>query len=594
MNTKKITALALAALMAAGTTSTAFADLADKDKALVFGDATGKTLYGEDDGVIVKDGDNEFNPGDTIYVELKADKDATDKEIDRMKVYADWKVGGDHIESIDILYKKGETVSNGIVTGAKEYTVSIGGRELKISAEEMAKDKKAAIKARILEEMKKDENFLKDERAAELAKAKKEEGFVVGNNWVAKDGTYEAKQDGFKVGTTYKEEREAAAVAKEKFATDGNSKTFYLATADKDADFGKAHFTQSTPGYESSNVADAQNYKLTGDTGEVCFMKEAYLNNAKEADLLKLGLVEDITEEVVIKVGNKEIQNGAWVVTADKPAYVVAGKTYSSATEAQAKTDASIANTEADELSKQVVKAVDSSISSTGKAGYTYWVEIKTKDSDSTKELDVAGTLYLGTSKNKAEDKKNEAGIDFTLSNRVSDYNKPGIVEDEYTFEADKNGAVKFSDDAEEVTLYFGANEDAWFTFNAKGQGALNFGYTLKFNKEIADLFPKANIDFISWNAEPATNRTGDLYITADEDTFLYEVTENGIKEVKGAKYDEDEGAWHIRTRKLTSYAVSDIELDTTVKVEGKDEASSNSSTSSKPNGDKHNPDTGR
>ena len=591
MNTKKITALALAALMAAGSTSTVFADV-DKDKALTFGSEG--ILYGEDDGVIVKDADNEFNPGDTIYVQLKADKDATDKEIDRMKVYADWKVGGDHIESIDILYKKGETVSNGIVTGAKEYTVSIGGRELKISADEMAKDKKAAIKARILEEMKKDENFLKDERAAELAKAKKEEGFVVGNNWVAKDGTYEAKQDGFKVGTTYKEESEAAAVAKEKFATDGNSKTFYLATADKDADFGKAHFTQSTPGYESSNVADAQNYKLTGDTGEVCFMKEAYLNNAKEADLLKLGLVEDITEEVVIKVGNKEIQNGAWVVTADKPAYVVAGKTYSSATEAQAKTDASIANTEADELSKQVVKAVDSSISSTGKAGYTYWVEIKTKDSDSTKELDVAGTLYLGTSKNKAEDKKNETGIDFTLSNRVEDYNKPGIVEDEYTFEADKNGAVKFSDDAEEVTLYFGANEDAWFTFNAKGQGALNFGYTLKFNKEIADLFPKANIDFISWNAEPATNRTGDLYITADEDTFLYEVTEDGIKEVKGAKYDEDEGAWHIRTRKLTSYAVSDIELDTTVKVEGKDDASSNSSTSSKPNGDKHNPDTGR
>ena len=593
MNTKKITALALAALMAAGSTSTVFADV-DKDKALVFGDATGKTLYGEDDGVIVKDGDNEFNPGDTIYVQLKADKDATDKEIDRMKVYADWKVGGDHIESIDILYKKGETVSSGIVTGAKEYTVSIGGRELKISAEEMAKGAQTAIKTRILAEMEKDENFLKDERAAELAKAKKVEGFVVGNNWVAKDGTYEAKKDGFKVGTTYKEKSEAAAVAKEKFATDGNGKTFYLATADKDADFGKAHFTQSTPGYESSNVADAQNYKLTGDTGEVCFMKEAYLNNAKEADLLKLGLVEDITEEVVIKVDNKEIQNGAWVVTADKPAYVVAGTTYSSVTEAQKKADEAIADTEAGELSSQVVKAVDSSISSTGKAGYTYWVEIKTKDSDSTKELDVAGTLYLGTSKNKAEDKQNKAGIDFTLSNRVEDYNKPGIVEDEYTFEADKNGAVKFSDDAEEVTLYFGANEDAWFTFNAKGQGALNFGYTLKFNKEIADLFPKANIDFISWNAEPATNRTGDLYITADEDTFLYEVTENGIKEVKGAKYDEDEGAWHIRTRKLTSYAVSDIELDTTVKVEGKDEASSNSSTSSKPNGDKHNPDTGR
>ena len=123
MNTKKITALALAALMAAGTTSTVFADAADKDKALVFGDPAGKTLYGEDDGVIVKDGDNEFNPGDTIYVQLKADGDATDKEIDRMKVYADWKVGGDHVKSVDILYKKGE-----VATGKVEFEINEIGR----------------------------------------------------------------------------------------------------------------------------------------------------------------------------------------------------------------------------------------------------------------------------------------------------------------------------------------------------------------------------------------------------------------------------------------------------------------------------------
>ena len=545
MNTKKITALALAALMAAGTTSTAFADLADKDKALVFGDATGKTLYGEDDGVIVKDGDNEFNPGDTIYVQLKADKDATDKEIDRMKVYADWKVGGDNIESIDILYKKGETVSSGIVTGAKEYTVSIGGRELKISAEEMAKDKKAAIKARILEEMKKDENFLKDERAAGISEVKT--GFVIAGNYVASG--YTEKSTGLIAADKhYDTEKDAADAI---FTTDGNNLTgLWVLTEDKD-------------------VSKA---------------------------MIEHKLAEKVAAPLLVKSDKSFVKVDAqnYAVKEQTPAYSYGGTTYVTKAEAQAKADAAIANTEADELSKQVVKAVDSSISSTGKAGYTYWVEIKTKDSDSTKELDVAGTLYLGTSKNKAEDKKNEAGIDFVLSNRVEDYNKPGIVEDEYTFEADKNGAVKFSDDAEEVTLYFGANEDAWFTFNAKGQGALNFGYTLKFNKEIADLFPKANIDFISWNAEPATNRTGDLYITADEDTFLYEVTEDGIKEVKGAKYDEDEGAWHIRTRKLTSYAVSDIELDTTVKVEGKDEASSNSSTSSKPNGDKHNPDTGR
>lgn len=226
------------------------------------------------------------------------------------------------------------------------------------------------------------------------------------------------------------------------------------------------------------------------------------------------------------------------------------------------------------------------------KDGYTYWVKIDTKESFTTKEQDIAGTLYLGTGKNSAEDKGSKLEIGLPLSNRTNPY----VIKDGDTIYPDANGAVKFADDAEEVTIYFGSNEDAWFTFNAAGQSALNLAYNTKFNKEIADLFPKANIDFISWIAEPAANRTGDLYITAEEDTFLYQVTEDGkgIKEVKGADYDENEGAWHIRTRKLGSYVISDIELDTTVKVEGKDEASSNSSTSSKPNGGKQNPDTGR
>ena len=594
MNTKKITALALAALMAAGTTSTVFADAADKDKALVFGDATGKTLYGEDDGVIVKDGDNKFNPGDTIYVQLKADGDATDKEIDRMKVYADWKVGGDHIESIDILYKKGETVSSGIVTGAKEYTVSIGGRELKISADEMAKGAKAAIKARILEEMKKDENFLKDERAAGISKV--ETGFVIAGNYVASG--YTVKEVGL-VAENGKWYTDLNGVKDAYFAKEGSNITneLFLPTNSQDKIQKGENAATNPNGGKYTQATKAEWNVSTTDDGAVWAVKKSNKDSLTEDDLAKANLAQAVTGKTIVKDTENTVvaQNDKnYIVSADKPAYAYAGTTYVTKAEAQAKADAAIANTEADELSKQVVKAVDSSISSTGKAGYTYWVEIQTKDSDSTKELDVAGTLYLGTSKNKAEDKKNEAGIDFVLSNRVNDYSEPDIVEDEYTFEADKNGAVKFSDDAEEVTLYFGSNEDAWFTFNAKGQDALNFGYTLKFNKEIADLFPKANIDFISWNAEPATNRTGDLYITADEDTFLYEVTENGIKEVKGAKYDEDEGAWHIRTRKLTSYAVSDIELDTSVKVEGKDDASSNGSTSSKPNGDKHNPDTGR
>ena len=226
---------------------------------------------------------------------------------------------------------------------------------------------------------------------------------------------------------------------------------------------------------------------------------------------------------------------------------------------------------------------------------YTYWVEIKTKEDDTTKVLDLAGVLRTGSTKNKAEDAKNQFQLDTSLDNRVYDSNdKYVVVDDEWTFKPDSRSVVKFDKDAEDVVLYFGENEAAWYEFDARGQDALNLEFTFDFNKEIADLFPKANIDFLTFTSKPATNRTGDLYITADEDTFLYEVTEDGVKEIKGAEYIEEEGAWHIRTRKLGAYAISDIELDTSVKVEGKDEASSNSSTSSKPNGDKHNPDTGR
>lgn len=114
MNTKKITALALAALMTAGTTTAAFAEATDKDKALVF---DGTTVYEEnDDGLLVVT-DNIINPGDSLYFLLEDGADdgngITDKERDRINVYADWKLGKEYIEDIDVIYKKG----NSAVTG---------------------------------------------------------------------------------------------------------------------------------------------------------------------------------------------------------------------------------------------------------------------------------------------------------------------------------------------------------------------------------------------------------------------------------------------------------------------------------------------
>ena len=43
---------------------------------------------------------------------------------------------------------------------------------------------------------------------------------------------------------------------------------------------------------------------------------------------------------------------------------------------------------------------------------------------------------------------------------------------------------------------------------------------------------------------------------------IIYEVTEDGAKEIKGLKWDEDYEAWTFKTRTLKSYAISDVELD--------------------------------
>lgn len=563
MNTKKIMALTLAALMAAGSTSTVFAATGNE---LTFDN--GKVLYGEDDGILVKDADNEFAPGDTIYLQLNVNGDPEESDINRLNVYADWKVGGSNVESVDIVYKKGA-----VPTGKVEFTVN--GVKL-VANSSSASDIEAAIQAAYSTDLK---SYIDGIVASDYAK---NDGFKDSSKWYAADAyTVLNSDEGFVETSTSKyysnEELHTAYVADAfKYTVDGSTVTSLYATAAAPSEkVGQANVNGSDGSTLNTEVtADTSGWVLTADTGKVYYMT----SDATVDDLVSASLATKVNSKKII---DKTTRQEAVDVSE------VSGTVY-------AKADGTLLTDENAAIA-EVVKAEAAKVSTSAekKNDYTYWVEIKTKDSDTTKSLDVAGTLYIGTSKNKAEDGTNKTGVDFVLSNQNDDYYNPAI-EDEATIEPDANGAVKFADDAEEVTIYFGNNEDAWYTFNAKGQSAVNFAYTMKFNSEIADLFPKANIDFITWTATPATNRTGDLYITADEDTFLYEVTEDGIKEVNGAKYDEDEGAWHIRTRKLGAYAISDMELDTSVKLDNDSSSSTSSGSNTDADGNKTNPDTGR
>ena len=147
-------------------------------------------------------------------------------------------------------------------------------------------------------------------------------------------------------------------------------------------------------------------------------------------------------------------------------------------------------------------------------------------------------------------------------------------------------------DDCGEIDIEFG--EEALFTVNANGQGDLNLKYNTDYNSDFAAMYDYANIDFLTFPGEPSFNRNGTLYIYADEDTYLYEVTADGAKELD-AVWDEDYEAWKLTTRTLTSYAVSDVELDVKTSTdEDTDTDTDTGSDSSTDTSEKPNPDTGR
>lgn len=610
MKTKKITALVLAAVMAAGTTATAFADCdvinaggnLDDKRPLTFND---ETIYENEDGVLTPSTD--FRPGDTLYIRLDELNANGDKKIedekDDMNVYADWKVGKDAVESIDIVYKKGNYPTSMEET---TFTYTVDGVPFKIEGKDIQHDLNSAIKAQLTEYQQKNPDFLKDEIAAELARFEAKLYVVSGTYYP--DAEEALKTAGWKKVAVQAGTKGYSSV--EELIKTGTlaGSTDYAASADVDKGYG----TYGTQDVTNNTALDTSNDYVFSSTKKFLSV-DAGLT---VSDVIASGAIEDVVDMsgaayYVKNEGDtpKSVEDAlAQAVDTDKNISVVDGYIVGGTmTQPEDAKDMAVASIIANE-----VVNVNTTVDRTYKNNYTYWVEIKTKEDDTTKVLDLAGVLRIGSTKNKAEDATNAFQLDTSLDNRVYDSGAYVTVEDEWTFAPDSRSVVKFSDDAEDVVLYFGENEAAWFEFDARGQSALNLEFTFDFNKEIADLFPEANIDFLTFTSKPATNRTGDLYIVADEDTYLYEVTDDGVKTVaylpaggtgsaavsaalgvkniNGAEYDEKEGAWHIRTRKLGAYAISDTELDTSRTLDG-DESSSESGNT---DGSKPNPSTGR
>ncbi len=205
------------------------------------------------------------------------------------------------------------------------------------------------------------------------------------------------------------------------------------------------------------------------------------------------------------------------------------------------------------------------------KTDYKYVAQINTKASYSTKEVDLNGTVKV-----VKKTSSNSSSASSVEVNAVVAYERVNVDGD--SLEVSKDAPVVTFDDVDgEVELTFGNN----FTFivNAKNQDELFLGYTEKPVSSIIDQNEDASIDFITFSSKPSFNRIGEFYIYADEDSYIYEVTENGLKKLN-AKYDEDSSAYVFETRTLTSYAISDMDLTYNGSAVEDDSSSSSSSSS--------------
>ena len=224
--------------------------------------------------------------------------------------------------------------------------------------------------------------------------------------------------------------------------------------------------------------------------------------------------------------------------------------------------------------------AIDEIVYKDSKSATTYQAVVFTlPEMDENKEIELVGKVGVyKTTANKDKDmeaisiKVGADAVDFSDAQN-DDFNKGPVK-----FEENK---VKIND---VVNATFG--DEAEFEVDVTGQGKLNLAWNTDFNKEFAAMYDYANIDFLTFEYTPSFNKTGTLYLYAPEDAFVYEVTADGAKEIKGLAWDEDYEAWTFKTRTLGAYAISDVEL--TEKTVTEDDSSSTT------DGGKTNPDTGR
>lgn len=191
---------------------------------------------------------------------------------------------------------------------------------------------------------------------------------------------------------------------------------------------------------------------------------------------------------------------------------------------------------------------------------YYYFLCISTKaNPNKTADTDIMGKMTIKGGSGSAkitEEIPAEFGITLKFPDTASDAT---IEEDPKVFEFDDSKADKLDED-EEFEFEFSEFEDNTFTVNTVGQGKLVISADADYDEEIGAKYPQANLDFFNGNGA-SFNKTGELFLKADEGSFLYVVRDGVLSAVK-AEYDEYDEGFYVKTRTIGKYVISDVELD--------------------------------
>ena len=194
-------------------------------------------------------------------------------------------------------------------------------------------------------------------------------------------------------------------------------------------------------------------------------------------------------------------------------------------------------------------------------------IKLATKG-NSTDPVDVAGRIYLKGTTGSGDNKEKINGyftVDLTLEYLEWDieeadkeiyvwnmpFNWPVLVDFE-----DSN-----RDDMEINFIEFGGNdEDLTVETDVSSSKKILLGYNRDEIEEVAAAYPAADLDFYNTTGRFRKDSTVTLY--ADEGTFLYKYEDGKLAKID-AEYDEFDEAFVFTTKKLASYIVSNVELDT-------------------------------